>query len=575
MESPARSRLQHRMALLAALPLFLLGVMSAPAGASDQGSTSSDGARVENNSGPGTSAPAEEPGTTDEPASTEESGSSEGSSSSGQSGGDPDTSSPTVVPEAEGHAAEEPVAEDSPAAAGPGATVPRATPSRKAPSQAAGDPRRAAPQPKVTICHRTSSRTNPYNQIAVAVSAIVPVGHVDHTGPIFSPTGQDWGDIIPPVPGLPGGLNWPEGRPILDNGCEVQPDVGPLPRASIGDAVCDGTQPTVAVTVTNGADATAPAEFAELLDGVQVSIIGPLAPGESRTVVVRGPLQGQENQTFTVEVRSPPGGVVIASRVITADCAPGPPDFDIGARLTCRGAVAEGRVEVTNNEANAIEVTATIDGAPVEQPALLVGPGETGTAAADLSPFEDRTITVEILVDGDPVATYTVTPDCVGPQASPSVSVAGLGCPPPSATVTLGNTGDPESQVVFVILVDGKVVQETEPVFGGDTTTIVGDLSRFEDQTVVVELRANGEVLGSRTIKVNCLAVAGASASSGQPGSSSGGVQPGSSTGSGVLPAVGAGFGISVVALGLGLPVVGSALIAAGSRRSGSRSRQA
>ena len=568
MESPARSRLQHRMALLAALALFMFGVMSAPAAASDQVPTSSDGAEVENSSGPG-SAPAEEPATTEEPASTEGSGSSDGPTSSGQSGGDPVTSEPTVVPEDDGQAPEEPVAEDSPTGEAPGETVPG-----PAPNKAAGDQPGAAraPQPKVTICHRTNSRTNPYNQIAVSVAGIVgPSGHDTHTGPIFAPGVEDWGDIIPPIPPeLPDGLNWPEGQAILGNGCEVKPDVGPLPNASIGAAQCVGPDASVAVTVSNAADATAPAFFTILVDGVLVETVGPVARGQSETVVI--PLPGQEDETFTVEVRS--GGEVIASRVITVDCAPPPADVVISARLTCVGETATGRLTVANGGGNAVTVTATVDGAPVGTP-LVVDPGTTETAEADLSAFEGQTITVEILVDGEVAATYIVTPDCVAPRAEPSVSVGGQVCPPPSATVTLGNTGDPDSQVVFVILVDGKVVQRSAPLFGGDTTTIVGDLSRFEDQTVVVELRANGEVLGSRTIRVNCVAVAGASASSGQPGSSSGGVLPGSSTGSGVLPAVGAGFGLSVIALGLGLLVVGSVLIAAGSRRSGSRSRQA
>ena len=101
-----------------------------------------------------------------------------------------------------------------------------------------------------------------------------------HTGPIFGPDVDDWGDIIPPItPGLPDGLNWPEGRSVLDNGCEMEPDVGPLPEASIGDAECVGANPSIAVTVTNDADATAPANFSILVDGTVVETVGPVAPG--------------------------------------------------------------------------------------------------------------------------------------------------------------------------------------------------------------------------------------------------------------------------------------------------------
>ncbi len=35
-------------------------------------------------------------------------------------------------------------------------------------------------------------------------------------------------------------MNWPEGESVLDNGCEVQPDVGPLPTATIGGLECVG-----------------------------------------------------------------------------------------------------------------------------------------------------------------------------------------------------------------------------------------------------------------------------------------------------------------------------------------------
>ncbi len=200
----------------------------------------------------------------------------------------------------------------------------------------------------------------------------------------------------------------------------------------------------------------------------------------------------------------------------------------------------------------------------------MVPAGETRSATADFSQFEDQTITVVILVDEVEAATYTVTPDCVAPLPEPGGSIAGQECPPPSSTVTMGNSGEVDSQVEYVILVDGKVVQRSAPLFGGDITTIVADLSRFEDRSVIVQLRSRGEVLGSRTIHVNCVAVAGAGA-----GGSGSSAQPGVATGSGVLPAVGAGFGPSVITLGLCLVMVGSLVIIAGSRRSGPRSRRA
>jgi hypothetical protein len=577
MESSSHSRLRHRMALLAALPFALAGFMLAPAAAADQGSspvTSVDAAEQADGSGPGSSSPTEST-ETDASGSSEESSSTEDqtpigeSSPSGQSSPDPSTTEP-AAPEAGEQASEESRDQGSPQAAEPAATVPKA-----APSQAAGGAQRAKPpQHKFTICHRTNSSTNPYNEITVDRDSLIRQGHLNHTGPIFTPTLKiKWGDIIPPVPPeLPLGMNWPAGAPILNNGCEVPPppDVGPQPGASIGEVACVGTVPSVDVTVTNGANATAPANFAILVDDVVVQNVGPVAPGGSQTVTLTGDADGlQEDATITVEVQSPPGGEVIDSAVITVNCAAPPPDVEVNAELVCVGDVAQGTVTVTNNGQQPVVVTATVNDTQVP-PELTVGPGATETAMADLSQFEDQTITVAILVDGVVLSTYTVTPDCVAPIANPSVGVSGQVCPPPSATVTLGNTGDPDSAVVFVILVDGKVVQRSSPIFGGDTTTIVGDLSQFEDQTVVVELRANGKVMGSRTIHVNCTTVAGTSASTAQPASTGSGGLPGSSSsGSGVLPAVGAGFGGSVIALGLGLVLVGSLLIGAASRRRG------
>jgi archaellum component FlaF (FlaF/FlaG flagellin family) len=569
MESSSHSRLRHRMALLATLPVALIGFGPATA-AADEGpsaETSINSSEQDNSSGPATSPdtePTEEPVTTEGPGAVKESSPRDEASSSGETG------TPASTNAADETTSEPTVEQGSPEATRPGARVPKAA----APSQAPGSQRAKPPEHKFTICHRTRSSTNPYNQITVDRDSLVKQGHLTHTGPIFSPGLDRWGDIIPPVPPeVPDGMNWPEGAPILNNGCEVPPppDVGPLPEALIGTVACVGTVPNVDVKVTNGADATAPANFEILVDGVVVQTVGPVAPGDSQTVTLTGDADGlQEDATITVEVRSPPGGDVIATQVLTVDCAAPPPDVDVTAQLECVGEVARGSVTVTNNGQQPVTVTATVDGAPAGTP-LVVAAGATETATADLSAFEGQTITVAILVDGNEVATYTGTVDCVAPQANPSVSVAGEECPPPSTTVTLGNTGDPDSQVVFVILVDGKVVQRTAPLFGGDTTTIVGDLSRFEDQTVAVELRANGKVLGSRTIHVNCTTVAGAQGTA-QPGSTTGsGVLPASGSGAGVLPVVGAGFGPGVIALGLGLLIAGSLLLVVGSRRSGSR----
>ncbi len=84
----------------------------------------------------------------------------------------------------------------------------------------------------VTICHRDAASNKPYVQITVAVSAADnDLGNdngrgdhfAEHTGPVFNSTmqqGDNWGDIIPPIPGIHDGLNWSaEGQAIYNNDC--------------------------------------------------------------------------------------------------------------------------------------------------------------------------------------------------------------------------------------------------------------------------------------------------------------------------------------------------------------------
>jgi hypothetical protein len=57
------------------------------------------------------------------------------------------------------------------------------------------------PEHKVTLCHATSSYTNPYVVITVDVASVLKKGHDSHDGPVFVsdlPKHTSWGDIIPP-----------------------------------------------------------------------------------------------------------------------------------------------------------------------------------------------------------------------------------------------------------------------------------------------------------------------------------------------------------------------------------------
>ena len=140
--------------------------------------------------------------------------------------------------------------------------------------------------PKVTICHRTNSVTNPYVQITVDEDAVDgntlndngQGDHTTHAGPVFDATnppppphnGDQWGDIIPPFDengdprpvGTPT-LNWPAGQDIFENGCKptvpvevgnvavhktvVNPDAVAVPSSFSIELVCttDGGATTV------------------------------------------------------------------------------------------------------------------------------------------------------------------------------------------------------------------------------------------------------------------------------------------------------------------------------------------
>jgi hypothetical protein len=82
---------------------------------------------------------------------------------------------------------------------------------------------------KVTLCHATASRTNPYVSITVDYHSIVQQGHGEHDGPVYvEGIGERWGDIIPAFDLGEGavfdGQNLDSGgHAILDGGCVAAP----------------------------------------------------------------------------------------------------------------------------------------------------------------------------------------------------------------------------------------------------------------------------------------------------------------------------------------------------------------
>lgn len=121
----------------------------------------------------------------------------------------------------------------------------------------------AASGEPVSFCHRTASVSNPYNLITTDADSIVQKGHGDHTGPIFPNEGADgkWGDIIPPFDYSGGhypGLNWPEGRAVIDAGCAVHEIVPPDETTTTTAVTSSSAPPTNPPNPTNPSSSTVP-----------------------------------------------------------------------------------------------------------------------------------------------------------------------------------------------------------------------------------------------------------------------------------------------------------------------------
>jgi hypothetical protein len=128
---------------------------------------------------------------------------------------------------------------------------------------------------KITICHRTNSVTNPYTSDTVSYDAATGAmgndngngDHTTHTGGVFDssvtyPTphnGDQWGDIIPPIPGVYAGYNWSAaGQAIFANGCNI-PSQAVTPAAVTFNDVCGTANDTYNVPTTTGVNYSATA----------------------------------------------------------------------------------------------------------------------------------------------------------------------------------------------------------------------------------------------------------------------------------------------------------------------------
>ncbi|MEY2965069.1 MAG: hypothetical protein RLZZ228_882 [Actinomycetota bacterium] len=126
-------------------------------------------------------------------------------------------------------------------------------------------PAGATPSDKVTICHATSSTSNPYTVNNINTSSVDEAGnkylngHGNHTGPVYSEgMSSGWGDIIPPFSKPDSGTDFPgynwdgAGQAIWDAGCQPpNPSPSPTPTETSPSPTPTETSPSPTPTETS------------------------------------------------------------------------------------------------------------------------------------------------------------------------------------------------------------------------------------------------------------------------------------------------------------------------------------
>jgi len=377
----------------------------------------------------------------------------------------------------------------------------------------------APPKPsdgKVTLCHATSSKTNPYTVITVDMAAVVSGGHGDHTGPVFPQA--KWGDIIPSFPGF-AGLNWPAGQPILDAGCSTteQPPIVGAPAVPLAPEV-EAMEESVHVTVRPGSGGGVPTHFTvtaqpgdrtcrvdtparscvvEGLDqgveyrfavtaanGAGQSVAGPVSDG----VAPSGRKSDSENdRPHTEESPEPPAGVDVEvgksdvtvdvsrggggkpdSTTITSEpggqsCTFEPPltsctirDLEDGIEYTV---TAESRNEAGESDAALAPTTSVAVGIPAPPAEVKVVPGNETVTVYAKPGGGGSTSTLEVSIEG--------TQDgCTIPDSSGSCVVTGLpnGKPVSASVVAVNQAGSSAPSAASPVVPSDRIRTEYAPM---------------------------------------------------------------------------------------------------------------
>ena len=144
------------------------------------------------------------------------------------------------------------------------------------------------PEHQVTLCHRSDSYTNPYQEITVDVASVLNTkGHDSHDGRVFFPDipkHEQWGDIIPPFDFGPGeqyaGQNFDtDGQAILAAGCTV---------ASVTATTAELTTTTESTTTEPGQETTTSGDTDVTVGGVTTGSSTVPIGGVGTTGVVPG-----------------------------------------------------------------------------------------------------------------------------------------------------------------------------------------------------------------------------------------------------------------------------------------------
>jgi len=346
--------------------------------------------------------------------------------------------------------------------AGSTADVPEGSEVSACPDPTAFTSTRSNSQLKVTICHATSSSTNPYTLNSVDSNSVTRKnGHDSHSG-----------DIIPPFEDYPG-KNWSgDGLTIWGNGCEVpeeeeEEDTSPNRTLRIGSvSLCDATtnpdQPYLLRNVTDE----------EILEALGPE--GPLFPASNWGDVVPpfefGYYTTEDDERVWVREGQFPGiNWPDGSALLAADC--NLQTTDSGGDIVVDPEIPDCSDDSCSCEGADCQVTIGID------PEWIGSPTTSPTASPTASPTPSPSTSPTVQPTGDP----TTTPD-TGPSpsasssVSPSVSPTAPGPttadvdPSPSASPTPTPTPTP-TLIVPPLLITPEEPETPQPTPSPSTST--------------------------------------------------------------------------------------------------------